>query len=136
MMEFSFAILSETSPISYRQSHSPEFDADAEKDQAILNSDDSVETVTVEVTKTPPTCLLRSASNKMDTHNTNAVHAQKKEDTSIKRKNKNAVQPAREAKRTRKSKPKSVSFTLPVQRSLRRDNVDKQCRTLNITYKW
>ena len=135
MMEFSFGILSETSPISYRQSHSPEFDADAETDQAPVNSDDSAETVTVEVTKTPPMRLLRSASNKMDTHNTNAVNAQKKEDTSKKRKNKNAAQPAREAKRRCKSKPRSVSFTLPVQRSVRRDNVDEQCHTLNIMYK-
>ena len=135
-MEFSFGILSETSPISYHQSHSPEFDADAETDQAPVNSDNSAETVTVEVTKTPPTCLLRSASNKMDTHNTNTVNAQKKKDTSKKRKNKNAAQPAREAKCRRKSKPKSVSFTLPVQRSIRRDNVDEQCCTLNITYKW
>ena len=119
MMEFSFGILSETSPISYHRSHSPKFDADAETDQAPVNPDDSAETVTVEVTKTPPMRLLRSASNKMDTHNTNAVNAQKKEDTSKKRKNKNATQPAREAKRRCKSKPKSVSFTLPVQRSVR-----------------
>ena len=136
MMEFSFGILSETSPMSYRRSDSSEFDTDVETDQAPMNSDDSAETVTVEVTKTPPTRLLRSASNKMDTPNSNAVHAQKKEDTSKKRKNKNAAQPAREAKRRCKSKPKSVSFTLPVQRSVRRDNVDEQCRTLNITYKW
>ena len=78
MMEFSFGILSETSPITYRQSDSPDFNADMETDQASMNSDDSAETVTVEVTKTPPTRLLRSASNKMDTHNTNTVHAQKK----------------------------------------------------------
>ena len=136
MMEFSFGILSETSPISYRQSDSPDFDADAETDQAPVNSDDSAETVSVEVTKTPPMCLLRSTSNKMDIHNTNAVHEQKKEDTSKKRKSKNAAQPVREAKRRCKSKPKSVSFTLPVQRSIRRDNVDEQCCTLNITYKW
>ena len=113
----------------------PKFDPDAETDQAPMNSDDSAETVIVEVTKTPPTPLLRSASYKMDTHNTNAVNAQKKEDTSKKRKNRNAAQPAREAKHRHKSKPKSVSFTLPVQRSIRRDNVDKQCRTLNIKYK-
>ena len=136
MMEFSFGILSETSPISYHQSDSPNFDADVETDQAPMNSDDSAETVTVEVTKTPPMRLLRSISNKMDTHNTNIAHVQKKEDTSTKRKNKNAAQPAREAKRRCKSKPKSVSFTLPVQRSVRRDNVDEQYRTLNITYKW
>ena len=136
MMEFSFGILSETSPISYRRSHSPDFDADVETDQALVNSDNSAETVTVEVTKTPPTRLLRSASNKIDTRNTNAVHAQKKEHTSKKRKNNNAAQPATEAKCRRKNKPKSVSFTLPVQRSIRRDNVDEQCRTLNITYKW
>ena len=135
MMEFSFGILSETSPMSYRRSDSSEFDADAETDQAPMNSDDSAETVTVEVTKAPPMRLLRSASNKMDTPNSNAVYAQKKEDTSKKRKNKNAAQPAREAKRRCKSKPKSVSFTLPVQRSVRRDNVDGQCHTLNITYK-
>ena len=71
----------------------------------------------------------------MDTCNTNAVHAQKKEHTSKKRKNNNAAQPAREAKCRRKSKPKSVSFTLLVQRSIRRDNVDEHCHTLNITYK-
>ena len=135
MMEFSFRILSDTS-MSYHRSHSPEFDADVETDQAPVNSDDSAETVTVEVTKTPPTHLLRSASKKMDTHNTNAVHEQKKEDTSKKRKNKNAAQPAREAKHRCKSKPKSVSFTLPLQRSVRRDNVDEQCHTLNIRYKW
>ena len=136
MMEFSFGILSETSPVSYRQSDSPNFDADAETDQAPVNSDDSAETVTVEVMKTPPMRLLRSTSNKMDTRNTNAVHAQKKESTSKKRKNNNAAQPATEAKCRRKSKPKSVSFTLPVQTSIRRDNVDEQCHTLNITYKW
>ena len=49
MMEFSFGILSETSPISYRRSHSPDFDADVETDQALVNSDNSAETVTVEV---------------------------------------------------------------------------------------
>ena len=136
MMEFSFGILSDTSPMLYRRSHSPKFDGDVETDQAPVNSDNSAETVTVEVTKTPPTRLLRSASKKMDTHNTNAVHEQKKEDASKKRKNKNAAQPAREAKCRCKSKPKSVFFTLPLQRSVRRDNVDKQCRTLNITYKW
>ena len=135
MMEFSFGILSDTSPMLYHQSHSPEFAGDVETDQAPVNSDDSAETVTVEVMKTPPMCLLISASKKMDTHNTNAVHEQKKEDSSKKRKNKNAAQPAREAKRRCKSKPKSVSFTLPLQRSIRRDNVDKQCRTLNTTYK-
>ena len=134
-MEFSFGILSDTSPRLYRQSHSPEFAGDAETDQAPMNSDNSAETVTVEVMKTPPMCLLRSTSKKMDTHNTNAVNEQKKEDTSKKRKNKNAAQPAREAKRRRKSKPKSVSFTLPLQRSIRRDNVDEQCHTLNIMYK-
>ena len=107
-----------------------------ETDQAAVNSDDSAETVTVEVTKTPPTHLLRSASKKTDTPNTNGVDQQKKEDTSKKRKNKNATQPGRECKRRCKSKPKSVSFTLPLQRSIRRDNVDKQCCTLNITYKW
>ena len=64
MMEFSFGILSETSPISYRQSDSPDFDADAETDQAPVNSDDSAETVTVEVTKTPPMHLLRSTQIK------------------------------------------------------------------------
>ena len=29
-----------------------------------------------------------------------------------------------------------MSFTLPLQRSIRRDNVDEQCHTLNITVKW
>ena len=136
-MEFSFGILSDTSPpMSYHQSDSPEFDGDANTDQAGMNSDDSAETVTVEVTKTPPTHLLRSASKKTDTPNTNAVDQQKKQDTSKKRKNKNAAQPGRQRKRGHKSKPKSVSFTLPLQRSIRRDNVDEQCRTLNIMYKW
>ena len=78
-MEFSFGILSDTSPpMSYHRSDSPEFDGDAETDQAGINSDDSAETVTVEVTKTPPTCLLRSTSKKTDTPNTNAVDQQKK----------------------------------------------------------
>ena len=134
-MEFSFGILSDKSPMSYRRSDSQEFDGDAETDQVTMNSDDSVETVTVEVMKTPPMCLLRSVSKKTDTPNTNAVDQQKKEDTSKKRKNKNAAQPGREHKCRCKSKPKSVSFTLPLQRSIRRDNVDKQCPTLNIMYK-
>ena len=135
-MEFSFGILSDTSPtMSYRRSDSPEFYGDAETDQAGVNSDDSAETVTVEVTKTPPTSLLRSASKKTDTPNTNAVDQQKKQDTSKKRKNKHAAQPGRQCKRGHKSKAKSVSFTLPLQRSIRRENVDEQCRTLNITYK-
>ena len=135
-MEFSFGILSDKSPMSYHQYDSPQFDADAETDQAAVNSDDSAETVTVEVTKTPPMHLLRSASKKTDTPNTNTVDQHKKEDTSKQRKNKNAAQPGRECKCRRKSKPKSVSFTLPLQRSIRRDNVDEQCNTLNITYKW
>ena len=136
-MEFSFGILSDTSPpMSYHRSDSPKFNGDVETDQAGVNSDDSAETVTVEVTKTPPMHLLRSASKKTDTPNTNAVDQQKKQDTSKKRKNKNAAQPGRQRKRGCKSKPKSVSFTLPLQRSIRRDNVDEQCRTLNITYKW
>ena len=135
-MEFSFGILSDTSPpMSYRRSDSPEFDGDAETDQASMNSDNSAETVTVEVTKTPPTHLLRSASKKTDTPNTNTVDQQKKQDTSKKRKNKNAAQPGRQRKHGHKSKPKSVSFTLPLQRNIRRDNVDEQCHTLNITYK-
>ena len=93
-MEFSFGILSDTSPaMSYRRSDSPKFDGDAETDQAGVNSDDSTETVTVGVVKTPPTRLLRSASKKTDTPNTNAVDQQKKQDTSKKRKNKNAAQP-------------------------------------------
>ena len=100
-----------------------------------MNSDDSAETVTVEVMKTPPMCLLRSASKKTDTPNTNAVDQQKKQDTSKKRKNKNAAQPGRQHKGGCKSKPKSVYFTLPLQRSIRRDNVDEQCCTMNITYK-
>ena len=101
-----------------------------------MNSDNSAETVTMEVTKTPPMCLLSSASKKTDTPNTNAVDQQKKQDTSKKRKNKNTAQPGRQCKHGHKSKPKSVSFTLPLQRSIRRDSVDKQCCTLNITYKW
>ena len=132
-MEFSFGILSDKSPMSYHWSDSPQFNGDVEIDQATVNSDDSAETVTVEVTKSPPTRLLRSASKKTDTPNTKAVDQHKKEDTSKKRKNKNAAQPARECKRRCKSKPKS--FTFPLQRSIRRDNVDEQCHTLDIMYK-
>ena len=136
-MEFSFGILSDKStPIAYGQSDSPNFDGDAETDQASVNSEDSAETVNLEVTKTPPTHLLRSTSKKTDTPNTKAVDQQKKQDTSKKRKNTNAAQPARQRKRRCKSKPKSVSFALPVQRSIRRDNVDEQCCTLNIMYQW
>ena len=58
--------------MSYRQSYSPKFNVDAETDQAAMNSDNSAETVTVEVTKIPPMHLLRSASKKTDTPNTNA----------------------------------------------------------------
>ena len=77
-MEFSFGILSDKSPMSYHRSDSPQFDADAETDQAAVNSDNSAEIVTVEVMKTPPTRLLRSASKKTDTPNTNAVDQHKK----------------------------------------------------------
>ena len=100
-----------------------------------MNSDDSAETVTVEVMKTSSMHLLRSASKETDTPNTNAVDQQKKQDTSKKRKNKNAAQPGRQHKCGCKNKPKSVSFTLPLQRNIRRDNVDEQCHTMNITYK-
>ena len=90
-MEFSFGILSATSPpMLYGRSDSPEFNGDVETDQAGVNSYDSAETVTVEVMKTPPMCLLRSISKKTDTPNTNAVDQQNKQDTSKKRKNKNA----------------------------------------------
>ena len=68
-MEFSFGILSDTSPpMSYRRSDSPEFDGDAETDQAGVNSDDSAETVTVEVTKTPPTCTCLEVPQRKQTH--------------------------------------------------------------------
>ena len=86
-MEFLFGILSDTSPpMSYHQSHSPKSNGDVETDQAGMNSDNSAETVTVEVTKTPPMHLLTSTSKKTDTPNTNAVDKQKKQDTSKKRK--------------------------------------------------
>ena len=68
--------------MSYHRSDSPQFDADAETDQATVNTDDYAETVTVEVTKTPPMHFLRSASKKTDTPNTNTVDQHKKEDTS------------------------------------------------------
>ena len=37
--------------------------------------------------------------------------------------------------KTRKNKRKTVAFTLPVQRSVRRDNVDEECRALHINYR-
>ena len=85
--------------------------------------------------KTPATRLLRSTSKKTETPNTNTVDKEKEQQTAKKRKNKNAAQPARQSKHACKSKAKSVSFSLPVQRSIRRDNVDEECRTLNIMYK-
>ena len=40
--------------MTYRHSDSPEFDPDAETDAAAADSEASAETVTIEVTKTPP----------------------------------------------------------------------------------
>ena len=80
MMEFSFGILSETSPISYHQSDSPDFNADAETDQAPMNSDDSAETVSVEVTKTPPmhACLEAPQIKWTDVTPTQFMHPEKR----------------------------------------------------------
>ena len=52
--------------MTYRRSDSPEFDQDAETDAAVADSDASAETVTIEVTKTPPARVLRSSSKKSD----------------------------------------------------------------------
>ena len=44
--------------MTYRHSDSPDFEQDAETDAAAADSDASAETVTIEVTKTPPARVL------------------------------------------------------------------------------
>ena len=51
--------------MNYRRSDSPEFDPDAETDAAAADSDASAETVTIEVTKTPPARVLRSSQKRV-----------------------------------------------------------------------
>ena len=128
--------------MTYRRSDSPEFDPDAETDTAAADSDASADTVTIEVTKTPPARVLRSSSKKSDTvdkdadqNNKEGEEGNSKKGTRNKRKNTVSPKPQEKRRRSHKNKGKSVSFTLPLQRSVRRDNVDEQCRTLHITYK-
>ena len=128
--------------MTYRRSDSPEFELDAETDAAAADSDASTETVTIEVTKTPPARVLRSSSKKSDTidndtdeNNNKAEEGNSKKGKGNKRKNTVSPKPQGKCRCSRKNKGKSVSFTLPLQRSVRRDNVDEQSRTLHITYK-
>ena len=128
--------------MTYRRSDSPDFEPDAETDAAAADSDASAETVTIEVTKTPPARVLRSSSKKSDTvdndadqKNNEGEEGNSKKGRRNKRKNTFSPKPQEKRRHSRKTKGKSVSFTLPPQRSVHRDNVDEQCRTLHITYK-
>ena len=80
--------------MTYHRSDSPEFDPDAETDAAVADSDASAETVTIEVTKTPPARVLRSSLKKSDTvdndadeNNNEAEEGNSKKGTRNKRKN-------------------------------------------------
>ena len=124
--------------MTYRRSDSPDFEPDA----AAADSDASAETVTIEVTKTPPARVLRSSSKKSDTvdndadqKNNEGEEGNSKKGRRNKRKNTFSPKPQEKHRHSHKTKGKSVSFTLLPQRSVRRDNVDEQCRTLHITYK-
>ena len=108
--------------MTYRRSDSPEFDPDAETDAAVADSDASAETVTIEVTKTPPARVLRSSSKKSDTvdkdtdeNNKEGEEGNSKKGTRNKRKNTVSPKPQEKRQCSRKNKGKSVSFTLPRQ---------------------
>ena len=107
--------------MTYRRSDSPEFDPDAETDAAAADSDASAETVTIEVTKTPPARVLRSSSKKSDTvdkdadeNNKEGEEGNSKKGTRNKRKNMVSPKPQEKRRRSCKNKGKSVSFTLPL----------------------
>ena len=126
--------------MTYHRSDSPEYDQDAETDAAVADSDASAETVTIEVTKTPPARVLRSSSKKSDTvdndadqNNNEGEEGNSKKGRCNKRKNTFSPKPQEKRRHSCKTKGKSVSFTLPLQQSVCRDNIDEQCRTLHIT---
>ena len=112
--------------MTYRRSDSPDFEPDAETDAAAADSDESAETVTIEVTKTPPARVLRSSSKKSDTvdndadqKNNEGEEGNSKKGRHNKRKNTFSPKPQEKRRHSRKTKGKSVSFTLPPQRSVR-----------------
>ena len=111
--------------MTYRHSDSPEFDPDAETDAAVADSDASAKTVTIEVTKTPPTRVLRSSSKKSDNidndahqNNNEGEEGNSKKGTCNKRKNTVSPKPLEKCRCSGKNKGKSVSFTLPLQQSV------------------
>ena len=108
--------------MTYRRSDSPEFEPDAETDAAAADSDAFAETVTIEVTKTPPARVLRSSSKKSDTvdndadqKNNESEEGNSKKGRRNKRKNTFSPKPQEKRRHSRKTKGKSVSFTLPPQ---------------------
>ena len=108
---------------------------DEETDAVQADSDNSAETVTIEVTKTPPGRILRSSTKKTDKVNKDGDDKNSTKGKRNKRKNSTISTAPQKTRQTHKKRKKSVSFTLPLQRSVRRDNVDEQCQTLKINYK-
>ena len=97
--------------MTYGRSDSPEFELDAETDAAAADSDASAEMVTIEVTKTPPTRVLRSSSKKSDTvdkdadeNNNEAEEGNSKKGKGNKRKNTVSPKPQEKCRRSRKNK--------------------------------
>ena len=90
----------------------------------------------------PPGRVLRSTSQRTTKVNNEDQQENNdgEENNSIdpqpsKRKKSVSSKQDKKRRKSRTKKSKTVTFTLPVQRSVRRDNVDEQCRTLNINYK-
>ena len=101
---------------------------DEETDAVQADSDDSAETVTIEVTKTPPGRILRSFTKKTDKVNKDGDDKNSTKGKRNKRKNSTISTAPQKTRQTHKKRKKSVSFTLLLQRSVRRDNVDEQCQ--------
>ena len=133
----------------YKRSSSPVFSMVATDDQQSSDSNDTNSTVELEVTKTPPRMTLRShshqkptdAGSKSDTKKPTdagtSAHAEPTDGAETEAVGDADAQPqpkCRQRHKRKKAKPKPT-FQLPMQRSMRRDQVDEQCRQLNIKYR-
>ena len=135
----------------YTRSPSSVYGMAASDDSQSDNGEASNSTVELEVSKTPPRMTLRSHSRQRATDAESQLEKNKSPDTGKADKGADAqasdgaeteavgdgntqAKPKRRQRKQRKKKAKPT-FQLPTQRSMRRDQVDEQCRMLNIKYK-
>ena len=117
---------------SYQRSTSHIFEDDQDTEHVANASDDSANTVEIEVSKTPLPQVLRSSMRARSQQLQKAIDNIAEDNLATRRKHK-------KKKHTRKSGNKgtgnTVTFCSPTQRGVRCDRVDENCRTLNIKYK-